>query len=181
MADQSNFQEFLNIQKEQFHKRNRDARFLMKAFGRCLHELSKHTDADLGWVHQELMNEMGAKFQTKVDALDIGGLVALLVCFGSSVEQAKRAAEQLYGISEKTVRDAYNMVLKDFNIKDKSEISSNIEFRSTFVYEASTVTKKLGKPFPEDHPAALEAYKKALEAEKEFALHGPKIFENTSP
>jgi hypothetical protein len=93
MADESDFQEFLNTQKEQFYKRDRDIRFLIKASGRCLYELAKHIgDADsLEWVHQELMNELGGKFKTKVEAMDIGGLILLLVCFGSSVEQARQA------------------------------------------------------------------------------------------
>jgi len=180
MSKPNNLADFLNMQKTAFYERNRDARFLIKAFGRCLAELSKHTDADLAWVHEELMNEMGDKFRTKAEALDIGGLVALLVCFGSSVEQAKKAVEQLYGISEKKTRDAYNMVLEDFGIRDKSQIASNIEFRSTFVYEASSVTQKLGKPFPTEYPAAFEAYQKALGVEKDFARHGSKVFENSN-
>lgn len=183
MADQSDFQEFLNAQKEQFYKRDRDIRFLIKASGRCLYELAKHTgDADsLEWVHQELMNELGGKFKTKVETMDIGGLILLLVCFGSSVEQARQAVEIWYGISEKKARDAYKLVKGDFGIQDISEIATNLDFRSTFVYEASAAARKLNKPFPKDHPAALEAYHKALDAEKEFARYGRKAFSRNTP
>lgn len=181
MGKPHDLSEFLNTQKEAFYARNRDARFLLKSFGRCLYELAKHTDADLEWVHQELMNEMGGKFQTKLEAMDIGGLILLLVCFGSSVEQARQAVEKWYGISEKKARDAYKLVKGDFGIEDISEIATNLDFRSTFVYEASAAARKLNKPFPADHPAALEAYQKALEVEKDFAKHGKKAFAGDPP
>jgi|GEM_PF-7036722 len=176
MNDPHEFEEYLKAQKEQFYGRDRDARFLVKAFGRCLYELAKHSSVDMEWIHKELMTEMGSKFQTKLEAMDVGGLVALLVAFGSSVEQAKEAVAQWYLISEKTARDSYNLVLKDFGIKDKSEIASNRGFRMTYVYEPSAAARKLRKPFPTEYPAALEAYEKALKAEKEYAAKDPKSF-----
>lgn len=183
MKDPRDFEEYLKAQKEQFYARDRDARFLVKAFGRCLYELALKCKAekgnpDLEWVHEELMAEMDSKFQTKLKAMDIGGMIALLVGHGSSIEQAKEAVAQWYVISEKKARDAYNLVLEDFGIKDKSEIIGNRDFRMTFIYEPSSATRRLRKPFPKDYPAAYEAYREALKAEAKYAASGPKSFED---
>lgn len=171
-----NLKTYLAGQKSKYFKRKRDIRFLAQALGRVLHDFSPHTDADLQWIQDEVMAQIDPKLKTKMKALDIGGMIALLVAFGSSVEQAKEAVAQWHGVSEKTARDAYNMVRKDFGIKDKSEIQGNRDFRMTFVYEASSAAQRLKKPFPKDYPAACEAYKKALKAEKAYAAKGPKSF-----
>lgn len=168
---------FLLEQQEKYNARDGDIRFLLSALGRILYEFAPHTDADMQWVQDEIMKNLDPKFQTKIEAMDIGGLIALLVAFGSSVEQAKEAVAQWYGISEKKARDAYNLILKDFDIDGKDGISTNYDFRMTFVYEASRAKRILKKPFPkDDYPAAFEAYKKAQKAETEFANHGPKFF-----
>lgn len=171
-----NLKTYLAGQKSEYFRRDRDVRFLVQALGRVLHDFAPHTDADLQWIQDEIMAQIDPKLKTKLEAMDVGGLVALLVVFGSSVEQAKEAVAQWYLISEKTARDSYNLVLKDFGIRNKSEIAGNRDFRMTYVYEPSAAARKLGKPFPTEYPAALGAYQSALKAEKEYAAKGPKSF-----
>lgn len=168
---------FLNEQKKQYIRHDRDVRYLIVALGRVLHDFAPHTDADIGWLQDEIVCQLGPKLKKKMEIMRLGGMAALLVGHGSSSEQARKALAQWLLISDTKVRDAYAKIRKEFKLgKGDASILKNYDFRATFIYEPAAFQQRLKKPFPEDYPKAYKAMQAALEAGQLYAQKGPAAF-----
>lgn len=162
--------------KKKYTSQNRDPRFLAEALGRILHDFAPQTAADLQWVQDEIMLHLEQKLEKQNELRDIGAATAMLVGHGSSFEQAKKAMAQWLLISETKVRDAYNKIRKEYVLSGDKTILDNHDFRMTFIYELSTMQKRLGKPFPKDYPKAHTAMTEALKAADTYASMGTASF-----
>ncbi len=116
------------------------------------------TDIDISWFQEEVSNMAWMKIGTEEKKWEIGYMVAILVFYGSSKNQAMDAISDWLLLSKTKVRDAYYHIEQNDIYREHLETGWDYKLCSFHLLICHHEVERL---FPKQHKKAYLAYLKA--------------------